>query len=76
MPPRQAQTISSSMAFALSVLAVAARQPAVGTCFLLCFVALLRVREALNLRRRDVIDVGSQIVLILGQTKRGLEQKS
>ena len=42
---------------------------------LLCFTGLLRVREALQLDCGDIILLPDSVVLCLGLTKRGMEQK-
>lgn len=40
-----------------------------------CYAGLLRVRESLSLKFRDIILQADSLTLCLGQTKRGIEQK-
>ena len=49
-PPQQAQAFTAGMAFASGVWCVSAGQAAIGTGIVLCFCALLRVSELLQLR--------------------------
>ena len=74
-PPLQAQAFTAGMAFASGVWCVSAGQLAVGTGIVVCFCALLRVSELLQLRGRDLLDTGMSFVVIIGIAKRGLEQK-
>ena len=57
------------------VLAVSAGQEVVGTVILLCQSALLRIGEPLRMEYRDLVVLPDSIVVILGVTKTGIEQK-
>ena len=75
VPVRQAPAAPPELLTAVFVLAVALGKPALGVAAMLCFAGLLRVREALGLLGEHVIFSGREVVLVLGRTKRGLEQK-
>jgi integrase len=74
-PSRQAPAIPTECVLAMvTFLAVIGRE-AEAMAALLCFSGLLRAREALNLQLADVIVSHDCVILILGKTKRGTEQK-
>eukprot|EP00974_Lingulodinium_polyedra_P083822 8116464-Lingulodinium_polyedra.AAC.1 len=74
-PPRQAPACPLAVACGLAVAAVLAGQPVVGTVFFLCQTGLLRISEPLRMVRRDLVLLDTSAVLILGITKRGVEQR-
>ena len=74
-PPRQAPACPSSLAWAIGVLAVSSGQPAVGMIVVLCFEGVLRVSEPLRLRFRDIHVSQGALILVLSETKRGIEQR-
>lgn len=57
------------------VMALVLGRPQLSVAMMLAYCGLLRVREVLNLRVRDVILNGATLILCLGRTKRGMEQK-
>ena len=74
-PPQQAPCFPAALALAcVSWLTLARRIPE-ACAVLLCYTGLLRASEACNLRWKDVHAIDDQIVLLLGRTKRGLEQR-
>lgn len=75
VPVRQAPAAPPELIQAMVVMAVILNRPHLGVLILLCFVGLLRVREALALRLQDIVMQPEGIVLCLGVTKRGMEQK-
>eukprot|EP00971_Amphidinium_carterae_P070706 1398188-Amphidinium_carterae.1 len=75
VPPHQAPAFPASLAFACVSWVLLQNEPAVSGVLLLCFVALLRVSEALQLRWRSFRRVPDGWVLILETSKRGFEQK-
>ena len=74
-PTKQATAVPRALVTAMAVLSVLSGRPEVGVGIVVCYSGLLRARELLSLRGRDVVDLGTQFVLILGKTKRGVEQK-
>lgn len=74
-PVHQAPAATPELLTAIFALIILLGRPHIGMAMFLCYVGLLRVREALNLKHADIIDNGSVVVLCLGSTKRGLEQK-
>lgn len=75
LPPRQAPAAPREVACAIAIALAYAGQLPMGCALRLCFVGLLRISEALALRWRQVLFLGPTIVLWLGTTKRGLDQK-
>ncbi len=75
VPVQQAPSAPPELVQAMITLSIMLNRPQLGLVILLCFVGLLRVREALNLRWNDVVLQHDYIVLCLGLTKRGMEQK-
>ena len=63
------------MAFALVSVALTIGQPSVAAAILLCFSGLLRISEALSLTWDSLVFIDDAVVLILGRTKRGIDQK-
>jgi hypothetical protein len=74
-PIRQAPACPAEVAFALVASSLAISQPGLAAAILLCFTGLLRCSEALALRWTDMIFTDNVVVLLLGQTKRGIDQK-
>ena len=50
-------------------------KPQVACVMVFCYAGLLRVREGLSLRCKDVIAQAESVTLCLGQTKRTIDQK-
>jgi integrase len=75
MPVKQAPAAPPELIQAMVIMAVVLSRPHLGMLILLCFVGLLRVREALSLRPQDLIVHKHCVILCLGVTKRGMEQK-
>ena len=65
-----------SLALAAVTWLVVNRRPRIAAGVLMCFCGLLRSAEALSLRYRDLIRVRHAFALLLGDTKRGQEQKT
>ena len=78
-PNVQALPCPREVALACSVLLVFSGSVLEGSAILLCFVALLRISEALNLRIADVFTSAEGLrpvaILVLGRTKRGRDQR-
>lgn len=74
-PIRQAPACPAEVAYALVATSLAIHQPALAATILLCFTGLLRCSEALALRWQDLIFTEGVVILLLGRTKRGLDQK-
>eukprot|EP00435_Cladocopium_sp_Y103_P025202 s313_g6.t1 len=75
IPVRQAPAAPPELIQGMVVMAVLLNKPHLGMLMLLCFVGLLRVREALSLRVADLVLQSNCVILCLGVTKRGMEQK-
>ena len=75
VPVRQAPAAPPELIQSMVVMAVILNKPHLATLMLLCFVGLLRVREALSLKLSDVLLQSDCVILCLGVTKRGMEQK-
>eukprot|EP00435_Cladocopium_sp_Y103_P060724 s896_g22.t1 len=75
-PPKQAPAATPEFLQAMMAMALFLGKPQVAAVMVLCYAGLLRVREALSLKGRDVIVQADSITLCLGQTKRGVEQKA
>ena len=75
VPVRQAPAAPPELIQAMVIMATLFNRPQLGLLILLCFVGLLRVREALALTQADLILQTDCVVLCLGLTKRGMEQK-
>lgn len=74
-PVRQAPAAPPQLIQAMIVLALVLGRPELSSVMLLAYAGLLRIREVLNLRFKDVILETSQVIVCLGQTKSGMEQK-
>jgi len=74
-PPDQALTVPAELAFGMVSWLVLHGRMQVAACVLLCFTGLLRASEALRLDFNHVIFGKDCVILVLGRTKRGLEQK-
>lgn len=75
IPVRQAPAAPPELLRAMIVLALVLGRPQLSVAMLLAYCGLLRVREVLRLKVKDVILDGTTLVLCLGRTKRGMEQK-
>jgi integrase len=74
-PVRQAPAAPPELLSAMFTIAVLLGRPEIGVGGLLCYAGLLRVREMLTLRTEQLIIASDSVIIMLGQTKRGLEQK-
>jgi len=74
-PPHQAVAFPRDVALAIVTWCLFANQPAVAAVVLLCWSALLRASEALALCFRSFVRIPTGFVVILGRSKRGIEQK-
>ena len=74
-PVHQAPACPLEVAFALVAAALAIEQYGIAISILLCFSGLLRISEALQLTRADLVFTEGVLVLLLGRTKRGIDQK-
>ena len=74
-PPHQAPAAPPELITSMVVAALLLNRPQISLLVLLCYSGLLRVREGLNLVHTDVFVLPDSVVLCLGQTKRGMEQK-
>ena len=74
-PPKQAPTVPLELAFAAVSYFTMAGKPNFACAVLLCFAGLLRASEALRLTWANVHFVGAQAIIVLGETKRGMEEK-
>ena len=74
-PPKQAPALPHEVLTMMFMLLVATGRPGMGCGAMLCYSGLLRAREMLTLRRKDLVMCEAGVVLCLGITKRGREQK-
>ena len=74
-PVQQAPSAPPEFITALIVACFAINRPELAMIFTLAYSGLLRISEVLGLTWADVILTSSAVILCLGQTKRGLEQK-
>jgi hypothetical protein len=74
-PPQQAPAIPRRMLDAAVAWLVIAGYSHVAFAMVLCFYGLLRASEALTMTVESLTFVSQGVVLFLGQTKRGLEDK-
>lgn len=74
-PIHQAPACPQEVAFALVSTSLALNQPGLAATILLCFTGLLRCSEALNLVWDDLVFTDNMVILLLGKTKRGIDQK-
>lgn len=80
VPPSQAPAMPEKVAWALfTYFYCVMRSPPAAMTVLLCYRGLLRIGEAFGLKGRDVLvsSVGDPplVIICLGRTKRGLEQR-
>ena len=75
VPPKRAPPLPEEVAMALVTLFMAAGRPACSLASLLAFCGLLRIGEALNIRRRDIVLGDRLVVLLLPTTKTGAHQR-
>lgn len=74
-PPQQAPAMMWEVAMAITAWLVMAKQPRIAFGVLACFHGLLRASEAMSLTTETLLRTPQGFVAILGQTKRGAEQK-
>lgn len=74
-PAHQAPASPPELLQAMVVMSLCLNKPQLSLVMLLSYVGLLRVREALQLKVNDVVLSPASVVLCLGITKRGMEQK-
>lgn len=74
-PIRQALAAPPEFLHGMIAIAMLVNRAELGLLMVLCYAGLLRVREALGLRRSDLVLGASEIIVCLGLTKRGTEQK-
>ena len=74
-PVRQAPAAPPEVLLGVATLLACVGRPIYSAIMLTCYTGLLRVGEALNLCHRDLFFSQDCVVLVLGVTKRGLEQK-
>ena len=74
-PVTQAPAAPAEMVYAMATLAVSLGRFSVGMAIMLCFCGLLRASEAIMLTIDNVIITSAHVVLVLGVTKRGIEEK-
>ena len=72
---RQAPAMPATLVNALAALSLAADNLSFGTLAKTCFAGLLRVGEALALRPEDCLFAENKVILVLRQTKRGVQEK-
>lgn len=75
LPVKQAPALPMSLVQAIAVLLHAGGMKAEAMLVILCFTGVLRISEGLGLRRREVVVDPSSVILLLGVTKTGTEQK-
>jgi len=74
-PATQAAAAPAELLIGIQIVALAFGPEALGVLLMCCFCGLLRVSETLRLHGKDVIFAAGEVVLCLGETKRGAEQK-
>lgn len=74
-PAKQAPAATPEFLRGMMAMALFLVKPNVSCIMVFCYAGLLRVREALCLRYRDIILQADSVTLCLGHTKRGVEQK-
>lgn len=74
-PPAQAAAFPPALALGLATWCLVAGQPGVAASIVLCWGGLLRAGEALTLTRPRLLRSSAGFVVVLGRTKRGMEQK-
>lgn len=74
-PPQQAPAAPPELITAMMVASFAIGRAELAMVICLCYSALLRVGESLQLTFKDVFFSGGSLVLCLARTKRGMEQK-
>ena len=75
LPPKQAPAAPPEVLIAVAVLLLACGRFDMGTIVVVCYTALLRVGEALQLKRSDLVLGPEHAVFLLARTKRSLERK-
>jgi integrase len=75
VPAHQAPALPLEYILAMATLLVTIGREAEGMAVMLCVVGLLRANECLSLTLDDVIVSDSCVILLLGKTKRGTEQR-
>ena len=74
-PPHQAPACPPEILTMACMLLILVDRPTLGVGFMVCYAGLLRIREMLSLVWADVHFSSAGVVLCLGVTKRGREQK-
>lgn len=74
-PPTQAAACPPEILVRMFMLLILGGRPLLGVGFMPCYAGLLRVREMLNLTGNDIVMTRTAVILCLGHTKRGREQK-
>lgn len=75
VPVRQAPAAPPELLQAMVVMALVLGRAQLSLVMLLAYSGLLRIREALSLKAGDLVLQGNSIILCLGRTKGGMEQK-
>lgn len=75
LPVKQAPACPAEIAYALAASALIVRQPGMAIAVMLCFTGLLRVSEALGATWDNFFFLDHQAVLLLGKTKRGIDDR-
>ena len=75
-PPKQAAVAPMELVWSMFVVALCLQKHVLGFAILLCYVGLLRVREAFGLTWENFMVTESCVVLFLGLTNRGSSRKS
>lgn len=75
VPLRQAPAAPPEFLHAMMAVAMMLNRPHLSLMMVLCYAGLLRVRESLQLCYKDLVVGPTELVLCLGVTKRGTEQK-
>lgn len=75
LPTRQAPAAWPELVMAMVALAGALGRSEIALPILLCYAGLLRAREALMVRRNAIFFGDKEVSVVLGRTKRGIDQR-
>lgn len=75
VPIKQAPAAPTELLHAMVSIAMMLNRVSLAALIVTCYAGLLRVREALHLRLKNIVVGDGDIVLCFGHTKRGTEQK-
>lgn len=75
VPVHQAPAAPPELLQAMVIMALLLNKPQLSLVMLFAYAGLVRIREALNLRVKDVILQSTSVTLCLSSTKTGIEQK-